>query len=76
MTALPPQEYCLVYLRPSADTNFLTILNRGLNYSSWKTIVKIKTNKYEENAWIEYALSHPNLHIAQVCLENVPPHMF
>ena len=27
------------------------------NYSSWKTIVKNKINKYEENAWNEYALS-------------------
>ena len=27
-------------------------------YSSWKTIVKNKINKYEENAWNEYALNH------------------
>ena len=46
------------------------------NYPSWKTIVKSKINKYEENAWIEYALSHPNLDIARACLENVPPRMF
>ena len=45
------------------------------NYSSWKIIVKIKY-KYEENAWNEYALSHPNLDITQACLENVPPRMF
>ena len=41
------------------------------NYWSWKTIVENKVNKYEENA-----LSHPNLHIARACLENVPPRMF
>ena len=46
------------------------------NYSSWKTIVKNKINKYEENAWNEYALSHPNLDIARACFENVPPRMF
>ena len=46
------------------------------DYSSWKTIVKNKINKYEENAWNEYALSHPNLDIARACLENVPPRMF
>ena len=46
------------------------------NYSSWKTIVKSKINKYEENAWIEYAQSHPNLEKARVCLENVPSFMF
>ena len=46
------------------------------NYSSWKTIVESKINKYEQNAWIEYVLSHPNLDIARACLENVPPRMF
>ena len=46
------------------------------NYSSWKTIVNCKVNKYEENVWNEYALSDPNLHIAQACHENVPPRMF
>ena len=47
-----------------------------LNYSSWKTIVKSKINKYGENAWNEYFLSHHNSHIARACLENVPPRMF
>ena len=46
------------------------------NYSSWKTIVKNKINKYGENVWNEYALSHPNLDIARACLENVLPCMF
>ena len=46
------------------------------NYSSWKTIITNKINKYEENAWNEYAWSHPNLHIARACIENVPPRMF
>ena len=46
------------------------------NYSSWKTIIKNKINKYKENVWNEYALSHPNLDTAQACLENVPPRMF
>ena len=82
MKAFPPHVYCLVYVRPSADTNFLTISNRGfiiqtfLNCSSSKTIVKSKIKRHEENAWNEYALSHPNLHIARACLENVLPRMF
>ena len=38
-------------------------------------IVKNKINKYEENAWNEYALSDLNLDIARACLENVPPRM-
>ena len=46
------------------------------NYSTWKTIVKNKINKYEENACNEYALSHLDLDIARACLENVPPRMF
>ena len=68
--------------RPSTDTNFLTISNRGFinstfpNYPSWKTIIKNKINKYEENEWNEYALSHPNLDIARAGLGNVPPCMF
>ena len=33
-------------------------------------------NKHEENAGNEYALSHPNLHTARPCLENVCPCMF
>ena len=45
------------------------------NYSSWKSIVKNIINKYEESAWNEYPLSHPNLDIARACLENVPPLM-
>ena len=45
------------------------------NYSSGKTIVKNKINKSEENAWNEYALSHPNL-LVRACLDNVPPRMF
>ena len=72
----------ILYVRPFTDQMiFLTILNCGFNnstfpnYSSWKAIVKNKINKYEENAWNECALSHPNLHIAPACLENVPPHM-
>ena len=39
-------------------------------------MVKSKINKYEENVWIEFALSHPNLDIARACPENVPPRMF
>ena len=46
------------------------------NYLSWKKKHKKNINKYEENTWNEYGLSHPNLHIARACLENVTPHMF
>ena len=31
---------------------------------------------YEIKTGSEYVLSHPNLHIARACLENVPPRMF
>ena len=34
------------------------------DYSSWKTIIENKINKYKENAWNEYALSHANSHIS------------
>ena len=46
------------------------------SYSTWKTIVKNKRNKYEENAWNEYAVSHRNLRIARACLENFHPRIF
>ena len=71
----------LVYVRPSADTNVLTISNRGFIIQLFlitrlgKQSLK-KINKYEKNAWNQYALSHLNLHIARACLENVPPRMF
>ena len=65
-------------MRPSTDTNFESWFHYSTfpNYSSWNTTAKNKINKYEENAWNEYALSHCNLDIARASLENVPPRMF
>ena len=36
---------------------------------TWKTIVKIKINKYDANAWNEYASGHPNLHSLELVLK-------
>ena len=45
-------------------------------HSTWKIVAKFKINKYEENAWNKYTLSHPNLQIARACLENIPSPIF
>ena len=40
-------------------------------YSKWKWIVKTKVRNYEDNAWANYCVDHPGMHIAQACLKNV-----
>ena len=39
-----------------------------------KKIVKRKVHESEEKAWNDFVYSHPNMKIAQTCLENVSPH--
>ena len=82
MKAFPPWVYCPVHVRPSADMNLLTILNRGFIIQLFlitrlgKQLQKNKININDENAWNEYARSHPNLFIARACLKSVPQRMF
>ena len=38
-------------------------------YSNWKRIVKTKVRNLEDNAWADYCVNHPDLHIAQACLK-------
>ena len=38
-------------------------------YLTWKTIVMRKINELEEKAWNDFVYSHPNMQIAQACLE-------
>ena len=45
-------------------------------YLTWKTIVMRKTNELEEKAWNDFVYGHPNMQIAQACLENVSPQKF
>ena len=45
-------------------------------YSNWKWIVKTKVRNVEENAWTDYCVNHPCMHIAQACLKNVTPYQF
>ena len=45
-------------------------------YLTWKTIVMRKIHEFEEKAWNDFVYGHPNMQIAQACLENVSPHKF
>ena len=31
---------------------------------------------FEDNAWADYCVNHPGMHIAQACLKNVTPYQF
>ena len=33
-------------------------------YSNWKWIVKTKVRNFEDNAWADYYVNHPGMHIA------------
>ena len=43
-------------------------------YSNWKWIVKTEVRNFEDNAWADYCVNHPGMHIAQTCLKNVTPY--
>ena len=45
-------------------------------YGNWKSIVKNKVRDLESRLWLEFCSGHPNMHVAQVCLENVSPSKF
>ena len=45
-------------------------------YSNWKCNVKTKVRNFEDNAWADYGVNHPDMHIAQACLKNVTPYQF
>ena len=45
-------------------------------YSNWKCIVKTKVRNFEDNAWADYCVNHPGMHIAQACLRNVTSYQF
>ena len=40
------------------------------------SFMKTKVRNFEENAWADHYVSHPNMHIAQACLKNVTPYHF
>ena len=42
-----------------------------LTYGNWKSIVKNKVRNLESRLWLEFCSGHPNMHVAQACLENV-----
>ena len=42
-------------------------------YEEWKSIVYHEVRTSEINKWTEYCVSHPNLHVAKTCIDNIPP---
>ena len=38
--------------------------------------MKTKVRNFEDNAWADYCVNHPSMHIAQACLKNVTPYQF
>ena len=38
--------------------------------------MKTKVRNFEENAWANYCVNHPSMHIAQACLKDVTPYQF
>ena len=38
--------------------------------------MKTKVRNFEDNAWADYCVNHPSMHIAQTCLKNVTPYQF
>ena len=38
--------------------------------------MKTKVRNFEDNAWADYCVNHPGMHIAQACLINVTPYQF
>ena len=45
-------------------------------YGNWKSIVKNKVRDLESRLWLEFCSGHPNMQVAQACLENVSPSKF
>ena len=45
-------------------------------YEEWKSIVYHKVHNSEMNKWTEYCVSHPNLHVAKACIDNIPLQQF
>ena len=45
-------------------------------YEEWKPIVYREVSNSEMNKWIEYCVSHLNLHLAKACMDNTPPQQF
>ena len=38
--------------------------------------MKTEVRNFEDNAWADYCVNHPGMHIAQACLKNVTPYQF
>ena len=46
------------------------------SYFTWKTIVYSKIRELKANAWDTFITDHPDLYVAQACLEKASPRKF
>ena len=45
-------------------------------YSQWKSIIKTKTQEFEENTWKNFVIAHPSYKLAETCLDLLSPQLF
>ena len=45
-------------------------------YPTWKIIVNKKIREFEQHVWLNFANDHPNMHVAQACIDNISPVRF
>ena len=43
------------------------------SYENWKRIVRDSIRVFENDAWLQFCDNHPDMHIIQVCFENISP---
>ena len=41
------------------------------SYENWKRIVRDRTRVFENDAWLQFCDSHPDIYITQTCFENI-----
>ena len=45
-------------------------------YTEWKKIVRRKVSEMQKGIWMDFCSNHPDLKVAQDCLNNVHPYYF
>ena len=43
------------------------------SYENWKRVVRDRIKVFENDAWLQFCDSHPDMHIIQTCFENISP---
>ena len=48
----------------------------SLTYTDWKRIIRLGIQVFENDAWSRFCYSHPDMHVAQTCFENMSTQQF